>query len=49
MRLCDQPLKSNWIGYHDLHIEPDWLLIYKADPTNVYFERSGMHSCLFRE
>ena len=23
----DHPLKGNWKGYRDLHIEPDWLLI----------------------
>ena len=22
-------LKGNWYGYMELHIEPDWLLIYK--------------------
>ena len=48
-RLRDHPLKSNWIGYRDLHIEPDWLLIYKADAANVHFERTGTHSDLFRE
>mgnify|MGYP003613897455 FL=1 len=48
-RLRDHPLKSNWIGYRDLHIEPDWLLIYKVDATSVHFERTGTHSDLFRE
>lgn len=48
-RLRDHPLKSNWIGYRDLHIEPDWLLIYKADAMSVHFERPGTHSALFRE
>jgi mRNA interferase YafQ len=48
-RLRDHPLKSNWIGYRDLHIEPNWLLIYKADATSVHFERTGTHADLFRE
>lgn len=48
-RLRDHPLKSNWIDYRDLHIEPDWLLIYKVDATSVHFERTGTHSDLFRE
>jgi mRNA interferase YafQ len=48
-RLRDHPLRSNWAGYRDLHIEPDWLLIYKADGTSVHFERTGTHSDLFRE
>lgn len=25
----DHPLKGNWTGYRDSHIEPDWLLIYR--------------------
>ncbi|WP_420959873.1 type II toxin-antitoxin system YafQ family toxin [Brucella sp. IR073] len=47
-RLRDHSLKSNWAGYRDLHIEPDWLLIYKLDGENVHFERTGTHSDLFR-
>lgn len=47
--LHDHPLKSNWLGYRDLHIEPDWLLIYKVDETSVHFERTGTHSDLFRK
>jgi len=27
-RYKDHPLKQNWQGYRDAHIEPDWLLIY---------------------
>lgn len=26
-RLKDHPLKGEWVGYRDLHIEPDWLLL----------------------
>lgn len=46
---CDHPLKGNWNGYRDLHIESDWVLIYKVDLTNNYirFERMGSHSDLF--
>lgn len=46
-RLKDHPLKNNWKGYRDLHIEPDWLLIYKTDVTNIHFERTGTHADLF--
>lgn len=35
-RLRDHPLKHNWTGYRDLHIEPDWVLIYKVDSTSVH-------------
>ena len=24
----DHPLKNDWVGYRDAHIEPDWLLTY---------------------
>jgi mRNA interferase YafQ len=47
-RLRDHALKSNWAGYRDLHIEPDWLLLYKLDGNSVHFERTGTHSDLFR-
>lgn len=29
--LCDHPLKGKWKPRRDLHIEPDWLLIYLVD------------------
>jgi mRNA interferase YafQ len=25
----NHPLKGNFKGYYDCHVEPDWLLIYK--------------------
>jgi mRNA interferase YafQ len=27
------PLKGDWNGYRDAHIEPDWLLIYRVSET----------------
>ncbi len=44
----DHALTSNWKGCHDLHIEPDWLLIYRIIGDVVRFERTGSHSDLFR-
>jgi mRNA interferase YafQ len=44
---CDHPLKGQWIGYRDLHIEPDWLLIYKADDTDLWLYRTGTHADIF--
>ena len=29
----DHSLTGNWVGYRELHIEPDWLLIYKLIPN----------------
>lgn len=48
-RLRDHPLRGDWRGWRDLHIEPDWLLIYKADAEAVRFERTGTHADLFNE
>lgn len=45
----DHPLKGNYRTFHDAHIEPDWLLIYKIDGDTVRFERTGRHTDLFRE
>ncbi len=45
--LCDHPLKGEWKPSRDLHIEPDWLLIYSIDGEVVRFERTGTHADLF--
>ena len=46
----DHPLRGNFAGSHDCHIEPDWVLIYTLTEENshVCFERTGAHSDLFR-
>ena len=41
------PLRGNWIGYMDAHIEPDWILIYKIKDSNLLLARTGTHSDLF--
>lgn len=43
----DHPLRGSWSGWRDLHIEPDWVLIYRLDGDNVRFERTGRHVDLF--
>lgn len=45
----DHLLVGNWIGFRELHINPDWLLIYKMIPKEktVVFTRTGTHSDLF--
>ena len=40
-------LVGNWAGYSELHITPDWLLIYEVTEDEVYLARSGSHSELF--
>lgn len=47
--LKDHPLKGEWVNFRDLHIEPDWLLIYKPMCGVVRFERTGTHADLFEE
>ncbi|MCF6226442.1 MAG: type II toxin-antitoxin system YafQ family toxin [Xanthomonadales bacterium] len=43
----DHPLHGSWKGCRDLHIEPDWILIYRLVKNIVRFERTGSHSDLF--
>jgi mRNA interferase YafQ len=45
--LADHPLKGEWKPSRDLHIEPDWILIYSIEGGAVRFERTGTHSDLF--
>lgn len=46
----DHPLRGEFAGSRDCHIEPDWILIYTLAEknTHVRFERTGTHSDLFR-
>ena len=46
-RYKDHPLAGEWKHYRDCHLEPDWLLIYKIDGSNLYLVRTGTHSDLF--
>lgn len=45
----DHPLRGNWKGYRDAHIEPDWLLLYRADGEELQLARTGTHADLFQE
>jgi mRNA interferase YafQ len=44
----DHPLRGNWEGYRDAHIEPDWLLLYPIMLTLILtdtlfpYEKSGL-------
>ena len=48
-RLKDHPLKGDWVGCRDLHIEPDWLLLYAINDTELRLARTGTHADLFGE
>lgn len=43
----DHPLKGEWIGWRECHIEPDWLLVYKTSDDEVLLARTGTHADLF--
>jgi mRNA interferase YafQ len=46
-RYKDHPLSGDWKHHRDCHIEPDWLLLYKTDDTDLYLVRTGTHADLF--
>jgi len=45
----DHALTGNWHLHRELHIESDWLLVYRIIPNEqtVIFTRTGSHSDLF--
>lgn len=43
----DHSLSGNWKHHRDIHIEPDWLLLYKIDGNDLYLARTGTHADLF--
>ena len=47
----DHELKGNWKGFRELHIQPDWLLIYTKNKTELILTltRTGTHSDLLKK
>ena len=43
----DHPLKGEWVGFRDLHIEPDWLLLYAVEGNELRLARTGTHADVF--
>ena len=43
----DHPLRGKWQPKWELHIEPDWLLIYQISGEQCIFARTGTHADLF--
>jgi mRNA interferase YafQ len=45
----DHPLRGNYKGCRECHIDPDWLLIYRIDNDALILTavRTGSHSDLF--
>ena len=48
-RYHDHALEGNWGGHRELHIRPDWLLIYQKKENILILElsRTGTHADLF--
>ena len=45
----DHPLRGPWKGYREIHIQPDWLLIYRFSREELHLVRTGSHSDLFKQ
>ncbi|WP_235803628.1 type II toxin-antitoxin system YafQ family toxin [Lentilactobacillus kisonensis] len=45
----DHPLKGKWFDHRELHIKPDWLLIYRKDNQQLFLTlvATGSHADLF--
>lgn len=43
----DHPLKGDWVGYRECHIEPNWLLVYRIDKSTLILVDTGSHSDIF--
>jgi mRNA interferase YafQ len=42
-------LSGEWKGYWECHIEPDWLLVYDLDDSDLLIlTATGSHADLFR-
>ncbi|WP_273790450.1 type II toxin-antitoxin system YafQ family toxin [Bartonella sp. CM31XJBT] len=41
LRYRDHSLRAGWRGFRNIHIEPDWLLVYKISGNQLRFERTG--------
>ena len=48
-RFRDHALKGEWEGFRELHIETDWLLIYRInrEVLQLVLVRTGSHDKLF--
>jgi mRNA interferase YafQ len=43
---ADHQLGGRLKDWRDCHVEPDWLLIYRVDGTDLILGRTGTHSDL---
>ena len=45
----DHELTGSLKGIRDLHLEPDWILLYQISANELILIRTGSHSDLFRQ
>lgn len=43
----DHALTGNYIGFHECHLLPDWLLVYQYNEQELYLYRTGTRADLF--
>ena len=45
----DHELIGNYAGFRECHIQPDWLLVYRIDNSELilFLSRTGTHTDLF--
>lgn len=43
----DHALSGKWKNYRELHLEPDYLFIYRVTDTTIFGQRLGTHADLF--
>lgn len=48
-RCRDHNLMGEYAGFRECHIQPDWLLIYKVEKSDLllFLTRTGTHADLF--
>ena len=45
----DHPVRGDWNSYRELHIESDWLFLYRIVEDEAQLARTGTQSDLFRQ
>ena len=48
-RYHDHPLRGVWKGYREVHLESDWLVVFRIHGEELQLVRTGTHSDLFTE
>jgi mRNA interferase YafQ len=43
----DHPLKGDWKGWRDCHVDSDWIIIDKTNHDELILARTGTHADLF--